>query len=70
MNTRIITPAEEMTNQLKPIIIVVTILALLIGIYQLAGYNVPAGHAGVIFDPLQGGIQSSEAMEGFHLKMP
>ncbi len=60
---------EEFMNSVKAVItgFVVVIVALLI---YTTSYMIPAGHAGVIFDKLGGGVQEETIDQGWHVVLP
>ena len=47
------------------------IFLIFFGIFALNPFvNIPAGHVGVVFDKLQGGVQEQTLSEGLHFRMP
>ncbi len=42
----------------------------MLGIFGNIFVIIPAGHVGVVYDPLNGGVQTYELKEGFHLMPP
>lgn len=46
-------------------------IILFFGFFSLNPFvNIPAGHVGVVFDKLQGGVQEETMSEGLHFRMP
>jgi len=58
------------SKSLKWFSYVFAIAMLAFVIITLMIVNIPAGHVGVVFDPLSGGVQPTEMQEGFNIKMP
>jgi prohibitin 2 len=47
------------------------LLFVFFGFFSLNPFvNIPAGHVGVVFDKLQGGVQEQTISEGLHFRMP
>lgn len=59
---------EQFKKQVKYISV---LFLIFFGIFALNPFvNIPAGHVGVVFDKLQGGVQEKTLSEGLHFRMP